>query len=164
MAATPDGKGYWLVAADGGVFAYGDAGFYGSMGGSSLVAPVVGMAATPDGKGYWLGPPTEGCSRLAMPRFTGRWVAGSSPDLSSGSPPPGWKGLLAGRRRWRGLRLRRRSIPRIRCRCQASRSTSHVAVGIAPTPDGKGYWLVADGGSVLPSATPGRTGQWQAPN
>ena len=25
MAATPDGQGYWLVASDGGVFAFGDA-------------------------------------------------------------------------------------------------------------------------------------------
>ena len=25
MAATPDGKGYWLVASDGGIFNYGDA-------------------------------------------------------------------------------------------------------------------------------------------
>ena len=33
MAATPDGKGYWLVASDGGIFAFGDAGFYGSTGG-----------------------------------------------------------------------------------------------------------------------------------
>ena len=32
-AATPDGKGYWLVASDGGIFNYGDAGFYGSMAG-----------------------------------------------------------------------------------------------------------------------------------
>ena len=32
MAATPDGKGYWLVAADGGIFAFGDARFYGSTG------------------------------------------------------------------------------------------------------------------------------------
>ncbi len=23
MAATPDGRGYWLVASDGGVFSYG---------------------------------------------------------------------------------------------------------------------------------------------
>ena len=50
---TPDGKGYWEVASDGGVFAFGDAGFYGSMGGKSLNAPVVGITATPDGKGYW---------------------------------------------------------------------------------------------------------------
>ena len=32
MAPTPDHRGYWLVASDGGVFAYGDAGFYGSTG------------------------------------------------------------------------------------------------------------------------------------
>jgi len=54
MAPTPDGHGYWLVAADGGVFSFGDAGFYGSMGGKKLDAPVVGMAPTPDGHGYWL--------------------------------------------------------------------------------------------------------------
>jgi len=46
--------GYALVGADGGVFAFGDAGFYGSMAGVHLAAPVVGMASTPDGKGYWL--------------------------------------------------------------------------------------------------------------
>jgi hypothetical protein len=44
MASTPDGKGYWLVAADGGVFTFGDAAFYGSMGEVHLNAPVVGMA------------------------------------------------------------------------------------------------------------------------
>jgi len=27
VASTPDGKGYWLVAADGGVFSFGDAQF-----------------------------------------------------------------------------------------------------------------------------------------
>jgi len=31
MATTPDGRGYWLAALDGGVFAFGDAGFYGSV-------------------------------------------------------------------------------------------------------------------------------------
>ncbi|MDA8186060.1 MAG: hypothetical protein M0035_16815, partial [Actinomycetota bacterium] len=35
-------------------FAFGDAPFEGSMAGSRLAAPVVGMAATPDGDGYWL--------------------------------------------------------------------------------------------------------------
>ena len=53
MAATPDGAGYWLVGADGGLFAFGDAGFHGSMGGKPLNAPMVGMAPTPDGHGYW---------------------------------------------------------------------------------------------------------------
>ena len=52
--ATPDGGGYWLVGADGGVFSFGDAAFHGSMGGHHLDAPVVGMAGTPVGGGYWL--------------------------------------------------------------------------------------------------------------
>jgi hypothetical protein len=46
--------GYGLVASDGGVFAFGDAGFFGSAGNLTLNRPVVGMAPTPDGRGYWL--------------------------------------------------------------------------------------------------------------
>jgi hypothetical protein len=42
------------VASDGGIFAYGDAGFYGSAGGQHISEPIAGMAATPDGHGYWL--------------------------------------------------------------------------------------------------------------
>ena len=53
IAATPTGGGYWEVASDGGIFAFGDAAFSGSMGGRRLAAPVVGMAAAPDGDGYW---------------------------------------------------------------------------------------------------------------
>jgi hypothetical protein len=45
MAATPDGQGYWLVAADGGIFSFGDAYFRGSAGNLALNAPVAGMAA-----------------------------------------------------------------------------------------------------------------------
>jgi hypothetical protein len=44
MAATPDGKGYWLVASDGGIFTYGDAGFFGSAGALPLNKPIDGMA------------------------------------------------------------------------------------------------------------------------
>jgi ribosomal protein L24E len=54
MAASPSGNGYWLVASDGGIFTFGDAGFFGSTGSLALVKPVVGMTATPDGHGYWL--------------------------------------------------------------------------------------------------------------
>jgi hypothetical protein len=46
--------GYRLVGSDGGIFAFGDAGFFGSTGGLALAEPVVGMAATPSGNGYWL--------------------------------------------------------------------------------------------------------------
>ncbi|MHB8343885.1 MAG: SpoIID/LytB domain-containing protein [Ferrimicrobium sp.] len=54
IASTPGGGGYWMVAADGGVFNFGDAGFFGSTGGQYLASPVVGIASTPDGRGYWL--------------------------------------------------------------------------------------------------------------
>ena len=54
MAQTADGGGYWMVGSDGGIFAYGDAAFYGSAGNLVLNQPIVGMAPTADGKGYWL--------------------------------------------------------------------------------------------------------------
>ncbi len=44
MAATPDGKGYWLVASNGAVFAFGDAKAVGSVGTQQLVKPIVGAA------------------------------------------------------------------------------------------------------------------------
>jgi ribosomal protein L24E len=47
--ATPTGHGYWLVASDGGVFAF-DAAFRGSMGATHLNKPMTGMV--PFGNGY----------------------------------------------------------------------------------------------------------------
>ena len=47
------GTGYWEVAADGGIFTFGNAQFHGSMGGKPLNKPVVGMAADPATGGYW---------------------------------------------------------------------------------------------------------------
>ena len=51
---TCPGGGYWEVAADGGVFAYGGAPFYGSLGGQHLSAPITSADTTPTGKGYYL--------------------------------------------------------------------------------------------------------------
>ncbi len=45
IAGTSDGKGYWEVGADGGIFAFGDAGYSGSMGTKHLDAPIVSMVA-----------------------------------------------------------------------------------------------------------------------
>ena len=49
MAATPDRRGYWLVASDGGIFSFGEARFYGSTGDIHLNQPIVGMARDHDG-------------------------------------------------------------------------------------------------------------------
>jgi hypothetical protein len=55
-AITSDAKGFWEASTDGGVFAFGDAGFNGSLPGIGVspVAPIIGMARTPDDGGYWL--------------------------------------------------------------------------------------------------------------
>ncbi len=53
-AATAHPAGYRLAASDGGVFDFGNLGDCGSIGGTSLSRPVVGIAPTPDNAGYWL--------------------------------------------------------------------------------------------------------------
>ena len=88
MAATPSGRGYWLVAADGGIFDYGDAPFFGSMGGQHLNAPVVGMAATPSGRATGWSPPTAASSTTATPPSSAPWAASTSTPRWSAWPPP----------------------------------------------------------------------------
>ena len=75
IAATPDGQGYWEVASDGGVFAFGNARFYGSMGGQHLNAPIVGMAAPRTAVATGRSPRTAGSSPSATPSSTARWAA-----------------------------------------------------------------------------------------
>ena len=114
MAATPDGRGYWLVASDGGIFAYGDAAFHGSTGALVLNQPVVGMAATPDGGGYWLVASDGGIFAFGDAAFHG-----SAGDLTLNQPVVGMavdldrRRLLAGGLRRRHLRLRRRRLLRL---------------------------------------------------
>ena len=88
MAATPDGRGYWLVASDGGIFAFGDAAFYGSTGAIDPQPPIVGMAATPDGRGYWLVASDGGIFAFGDARFYGSTGASPSTSPSSAWPPP----------------------------------------------------------------------------
>ena len=74
IAPTPTGRGTWLVAADGGVFAFGDAAFLGSAAGVSRAA-VVALQPTPDGVGYHL-----------LAADGGVFAFGAAPFLGSGVP------------------------------------------------------------------------------
>jgi 3D (Asp-Asp-Asp) domain-containing protein len=71
MAPTRSGNGYWLAAADGGIFSFGDANFYGSTGSAHLNAPIVAMTATPTGHGYWLAAADGGIFSFGDANFYG---------------------------------------------------------------------------------------------
>jgi hypothetical protein len=142
--AAPAGLGYWLVASDGGVFNYGDAGFFGSAGSQKLNAPIVGIAPTPDGKGYWLVAADGGVFNYGDAGFFGS--AGSqklhAPIVGIAATPTGkgyWLVASDGGVFSYGDATFEGSA--------ASLKLVQPVVGITATPSGHGYWLdAADGG------------------
>ncbi len=116
-SAAPGGSrsasGYWLVASDGGIFAFGDAAFYGSTGGMTLNKPIVGMAATPDGQGYWLVASDGGIFAFGDARLLRlhRWHDPEQAHRGNGRHPRR-PGLLARGLGRRHLRLRGRRLLR----------------------------------------------------
>ena len=146
MAATSDAKGYWLVASDGGIFNYGDAGFYGSTGSIQLNKPIVGMAAAPDGKGYWLVASDGGIFNYGDAGFYG-----SAGSIQLNAPIVGMAATADGKGYWlvasdggifnygdAGFDGSAGSI-----------QLNKPVVGMAATADGKGYWLVASDGGIF---------------
>jgi len=82
------GSGYWFTASDGGVFAFGSAGFQGSTGGLPLAAPVVGMAAAPSRAGYWLAAEDGGVFAFNAPFYgSGRQLHLLSPIVGLAASP-----------------------------------------------------------------------------
>ncbi len=68
---TSSGRGYYLASADGGVFAFGDAPFHGSIGGTVLDKPIVAIEVEPGG--YWLVASDGGIFAFGLP-FKGSFV------------------------------------------------------------------------------------------
>jgi hypothetical protein len=66
-----------MVAADGGVFAFGAAAYLGSLGDVRLNSPIVAAAATPAGDGYWFAAADGGVFAFGRAGFFGS--AGGSP-------------------------------------------------------------------------------------
>ena len=138
--------GYWLVASDGGIFAYGAAGFFGSTGALTLNKPIVGMAATPDAHGYWLVASDGGIFAFGDAGFYG-----SAGALTLNKSIVGMASTTDGRGYWLVA-----SDGGIFAYGDAGFYGSTGAltlnkpiVGMAATPDGRGYWLVASDGGIF---------------
>ena len=108
-------RGYWLVGSDGGIFSFGAAQFYGSMGGTTLQRPVVGITPTTSKSGYWLVASDGGIFAFGDAGFFG-----SIPGL--------------------GLHPAGSGLPH---------SLDAPIVGMVPSRDGGGYFMVASDGGVF---------------
>ncbi|HYH50175.1 MAG TPA: hypothetical protein VEG38_11575 [Acidimicrobiia bacterium] len=140
------GPGYRMVASDGGIFAFGDAKFYGSAGGTRLAKPIVGMAATPTNGGYWLVASDGGIFAYGDAKFFGSTgsVQLNSPIVGMAATPTGagyWfvaadGGIFSfGDAKFFGS--------------MGGQPLSRPIVAMTSTESGKGYWLVASDGGIF---------------
>jgi hypothetical protein len=144
---APGKTGYWLVAADGGVFTFGEGlAFHGSMGGKPLAAPIIGGVAAPDGNGYWLIAADGGVFAFGSAQFHGSMGGQklNAPVVGMAATPDGggyWLvaadgGIFAfGNAGFFGS--------------MGGQKLNAPVVGMASSVDGKGYWLVASDGGIF---------------
>jgi hypothetical protein len=136
-------QGYWFVAADGGIFAFGNAPFFGSTGNIRLNQPIVGMAATPSGKGYWLVASDGGIFAFGDAAFFG-----STGDIRLNQPIVGMASTPTGKGYWFVARDGGVFAFGDAKFFGAPAGPGQPIVGMAATPTGKGYWCLARDGTV----------------
>ena len=148
--APATATGYWLAASDGGIFTFGNLGFFGSTGSIHLNQPIVAMAATPSHRGYWLVASDGGVFCFGDAGFFGSTgsIHLNQPIVGMAPTPDGggyWLvasdgGVFAfGNAGWFGS--------------TGSIHLNRPIAGIASTRDGRGYWLVASDGGVFTFGT-----------
>ncbi len=156
MAIDPATGGYWLVATDGGIFAF-NAPFLGSTGNIHLNQPVVGMSGDQSGNGYWMVASDGGIFAFGDAPFLGstgnihlnKPVVGMAVDPATGGY---WLVATDG-----GI-FSFGGAPFL-----GSTGSIHLnrpIVGMAPLSDGSGYRLIASDGGVFTFHAPfyGSTG------
>jgi hypothetical protein len=83
-----------MAGADGGVFAFGDAPFFGSLPAASppvtVQAPIIALAPTPGGRGYWMAGADGGVFAFGDGKYLG-----SLPALGISLPTDGQISALA---------------------------------------------------------------------
>jgi peptidoglycan/xylan/chitin deacetylase (PgdA/CDA1 family) len=148
MAVDPVTGGYQMTAADGGVFAFDGAGFYGSLPGIGVTpdGPVVGIAPTLSGQGYW-----QVASDGGVFTFGDAGFYGSMGGTQLNSPVVGITPTRDGRGYWEVAAdggIFAFGDAAFHGSMGGSRLDEPV-VGISATGDGGGYWLVASDGGVF---------------
>jgi len=143
---VPQRSAYWLVASDGGIFAFGGAQFYGSTGNLRLNQPIVGMAGTRSSAGYWLVASDGGIFAFGNAPFYG-----STGNLRLNRPVVGMAVTHSGAGYWMvasdGGIFSFGDAPFFGS--TGNLRLNQPVVGMAATPDGGGYWLVAADGGVF---------------
>jgi Tol biopolymer transport system component/ribosomal protein L24E len=140
------GSGYWMVASDGGIFAFGDAQFKGSTGNIKLAKPIVGMTTTPSGNGYWMVASDGGIFAFGDAKFKG-----STGDIKLAKPIEAMTASPTGEGYWMvasdgGI------FAFGDAKFQGSTGSIKLAqpiVAMTATQTGAGYWLVAKDGGIF---------------
>ena len=143
---APPNSSYWLTASDGGIFTFGNAGFFGSAGSIRLNKPVVGMAPTASKHGYWLVASDGGIFTYGDAGFFGSQGGKplNAPIVGMAATPDGggyWLvasdgGIFSfGDATFYGS--------------EGGKPLNRPIVGMASASDGLGYWLVASDGGIF---------------
>ncbi len=138
--------GYRLVAADGGVFTFGNAAFHGSTGNIRLNQPIVGMTENPVGDGYWFVARDGGVFSFGNAPFHG-----STGNIRLNQPIVGMAAQPQGKGYWLvaadGGIFNFGGAPFLGS--TGALRLNQPIVGMASTPSGNGYWLVAADGGIF---------------
>ena len=144
----PPGRvnGYYETDTGGGVFAYGNVAYCGSLAGAKLKYPVVGLAATSDGGGYWLVNSAGEVFSFGDAKFYGpaRSLHLQAPVIAMAATPDRhgyW--LVAQNGQVSAFGDATFYGPK------AELHLNSPIVAIAATSDGRGYWLVAENGAIF---------------
>ena len=144
----PSTQGYRLSGRDGGVFAFGQDSFYGSLTGKHLNGPIVGMAATPDNAGYWL----DGADGGVFAFGDAQYYGGLGASVHLNAPIVGMAPTPTGHGYW--LVAADGGVfsygDAVFYGSKGGGGTTAKVVGMAVTPSGHGYWLVGADGNIYP--------------
>jgi hypothetical protein len=149
--------GYWLVGSDGGIFSFGTAGFHGSMGGTPLQRPVVGITPTSTGNGYWLVASDGGLFSFGDSAYYGSLPglgfhpAGSRLPQSLNAPIVGMVPTVTGQGYFMVASdggVFAFGDAQFEGSCPGIGGCAGAAVAVMPDRTGMGYWLVTNEGAV----------------